>query len=85
MKEDVKIIKEDIEIPQYIHDVPFFAEWVKYNGDVYFAMINIEKSYACRRAIIDLCYCATAGLINGRVLKTVNYNPSKFEIHKFNF
>lgn len=38
-------------LPTYIQDVPFTNEWVKYRGEVYFAMINFEKSHACHRAV----------------------------------
>lgn len=71
----------DIVIPVWLRQVPFVAEWVTYKGGVvYFAMVNFEKSFKAHRPIIDLCYCATAGLVNGRVLKTVNYRKEHFEI-----
>lgn len=71
----------DIVIPTWLAQVPFTADWITYKGGtVYFAMLNFEKSLKAHRPIIDLCYCATAGLINGRVLKTVNYKKEHFEL-----
>jgi hypothetical protein len=66
-------------VPKYLLKVPFCNDWVEYKGEVFFAMIDFEKSLKCHRPIIDLCYCATAGLINGRVLKTVNYQAEHFK------
>jgi hypothetical protein len=67
-------------IPQFIIDCPISAHWVKYRGQVKFAMLNYEESIAKGKAMIDLCYCATAGLINNRVEKTVPYLKRNFEI-----
>jgi hypothetical protein len=74
----------DVIVPVWLQKVPFTAEWVTYKGGVvYFAMLNFEKSMKAHRPIVDLCHCATAGLINGRVLKTVNYKEENFEIKKW--
>lgn len=61
-------------VPKYILDCPIMAHWVFYNGKTKFAMLNYEESINRGKAMIDLCYCATAGLINGRVEKTVPYS-----------
>lgn len=60
--------------PKYIQECPVVAHWVLYNGKTKFAMLNYEESVNRGKAMIDLCYCATAGLINGRVEKTVPYS-----------
>lgn len=67
------------KVPQYIWDCPIVAHWVTYNGQTKFAMLNYEESINKGKAMIDLCYCATAGLINGRVEKTVPYS-NRFKI-----
>lgn len=69
-------------IPKYIMDCPISAHWVDYNGKRKFAMLNFEESMKKGKAMIDLCYCATAGLINGRAEKTVPYSKARFEIFK---
>lgn len=74
----------DIDIPKSIKDVPFTFDWVEYKGEVFFAIINVQKSEACHRPIIDLCYCATKGLINNIVERTVNYKPEHFKPWKNN-
>lgn len=67
-------------IPKYIMDCPVFAHWVDYNGKRKFAMLNYEESIKRGKAMIDLCYCATAGLINNRVEKTVPYSKARFNL-----
>ena len=69
-------------IPKFILDCPITADWVDYNGKRKFAMLNFEQSIERGKAMIDLCYCATAGLINGRVERTVTYQPKRFKIIK---
>jgi hypothetical protein len=71
---------EKIEIPQYIEDCPVFAHWVEYNGKTKFAILNYDESIKQGKAMIDLCYCATVGLINGRVEKTVPYSKKRFKL-----
>ena len=68
------------DMPQYIVDCPVIAHWVDYNGKRKFAMLNFEESEKRGKAMIDLCYCATAGLINGRVERTVPYSKARFKI-----
>ena len=55
-----------------------FMNWVEYKGETYFAMIDVNKSLACHRPIVDLSYCATSG-INGIVLRSVNYKKEHFK------
>jgi hypothetical protein len=71
-------------IPKWFQKMPFVNDWVEYKGEVFFAMINFERTKLSKKPMIDLCYCATTGLINNRVLKTVQYDKSKFKLHKFN-
>lgn len=71
---------ENIEIPKFILDCPIVADWVWYRGKVKFAMLNVDKSIEKGKAMIDLCYCATAGLINHRVEKTVQYSVHTFTL-----
>ncbi len=69
-----------IKIPKFIMDCPICAHWVDYNGKRKFAMLNFDESEKIGKAMIDLCYCATAGLINGRVEKTVPYSKKRFKV-----
>lgn len=57
--------------------------WVKYRGRVKFAMLNFEESEKQGKAMIDLCYCATKGMINGIVERTVPYIEKHFKITDF--
>jgi hypothetical protein len=70
------------KIPDWIMACPISCNWVKYKGEIKFAMLNYERSIAANQPMIDLCYCATTGLINGRVEKTVRYDAKKFKMHK---
>lgn len=67
-------------IPQWILDCPVSAHWVWYRGQMKFAMLNYEESIKKGRPMIDICYCATAGMINGRVERTVRYKECNFLI-----
>jgi hypothetical protein len=67
-------------VPEFIMNSPICANWVDYNGKRKFAMLNFEQSIEKGKLMIDLCYCATAGLINGRVEKTVPYSKKRFVI-----
>lgn len=71
------------DIPKFILDCPVYAHWVDYRGKTKFAMLNYDESIKRGKAMIDLCYCATAGLINNRVEKTVPYVKSNFEIMNY--
>lgn len=68
------ITKVEFDIPKFIWDCPIVTHWVTWRGETYFAMLNYDESITKGKAMIDLCYCATAGLINNRVLKTIPYN-----------
>ena len=67
-------------VPDFIMDCPIVAHWVVYNGKTKYAMLNYDESIKIGKAMIDLCYCATAGLINGRVEKTVPFSKKRFKI-----
>ena len=69
-------------VPDFVNDCPVYCHWVDYNGKRKFAMINVDESIKKGKAMIDLCYCATAGMINGRVEKTVPYSKKRFVIIK---
>lgn len=69
-------------VPRFILESPISADWVDYNGKRKFAMLNVEESLKRNKLMIDLCYCATAGLINHRVEKTVPYSKKRFVILK---
>jgi hypothetical protein len=56
--------------------LPVVADWCNYKGETFFVMVNYERMKA-GRPMMDLCYCATAGL-NGQVLKTVQFDNKKF-------
>ena len=67
-------------VPDFIMECPVVSHWVDYNGKRKFAMLNYKASIEKGKAMIDLCYCATAGMINGRVEKTVPYSKKRFVI-----
>jgi hypothetical protein len=67
-------------VPKFIMNCPISYHWVDYNGKRKFAMLNFEESLNRGKAMIDLCYCATAGMINHRVEKTVPYSRKRFKI-----
>jgi hypothetical protein len=69
----------DIIIPKWLERFPFVNDWVQYKGETFYGMVNLERSEKANRPIIDLCYCATSGLINNRVLKTVQFDKNKFK------
>jgi len=68
------------DIPQFILDCPVVMHWVRYRGKTKFAMLNFEQSILKGKPMIDLCYCATAGMVNNRVEKTVTYHKRLFEL-----
>jgi hypothetical protein len=67
-------------VPEFILNSPICCNWVDYNGKRKFAMLNFEQSIEKGKLMIDLCYCATAGMINHRVQKTVPYSKKRFVI-----
>ncbi len=71
---------ESTDVPKFIMDCPIAAHWVDYNGQRKFAMLNYDESIKRGKAMIDLCYCATAGLINNRVERTVTYQKKRFKV-----
>jgi len=66
-----------MELPNFL-----WSGWVKYKGEIKFAMVNVEKSVACHRPIIDIAYCATEG-IHGNIETSVNYVKGNFRRHIF--
>jgi len=67
-----------VDIPDFILQCPISANWVDYRGKRKFAMLNYDESIKRGKPMVDLCYCATAGLINNRVEKTVPYLERNF-------
>jgi len=67
-------------VPEFVLKSPVSCNWVDYNGKRKFAMLNVSESIERGKLMIDLCYCATAGMINGRVEKTVPYSKKRFVI-----
>lgn len=70
------------DVPDFLLSSPIRASWVDYNGKRKFAMMNVKESLKRNKLMIDICYCATAGLINFRVEKTVPYSKKRFVIFK---
>ena len=66
-----------MNVPEYILKCPVCFQWVKFKGETMFAGLNYERSLSAGKPMIDLYYCATQAL-NGRVLKTVQYDKNKF-------
>lgn len=68
----------EIDLPEYLQDdgLPWM-KWVRYNGEECVATVNYQKSINCRRPIIDIFYCMTEAM-NDRVIKSVNFDPTKF-------
>lgn len=71
----------DVKLPPYLDNLPFWFDWVMYKGEHCVAQVNLEKSLACHRPIIDIHYCMTKAF-NGIVEKTVNYVPEHFKPSK---
>lgn len=65
-------------IPEWIWNCPIVFDWTEFKGETYFGMLNYERSVKARRPMIDLAYCATAGM-NGSVIKTVQYSKKNFK------
>jgi len=72
-----------IELPKFLYNLPnwLFGNWAEYKGQTYFVNVDVQKSLACHRPIIDLSYCATESM-NGLVLRSVNYKPRHFKKSK---
>jgi hypothetical protein len=73
--------KELTDVPQWILKCPVYFDWTVYKGEMYFGMLNYERSIKARRPMIDLAYCTTKGM-NGIVLKTVQFSKKTFSKSK---
>jgi hypothetical protein len=58
--------------------LPVACDWVEYNGETVFMMVNYERTEKARKPMVDLAYCATEG-INGNFEKTVQWDKNKFK------
>lgn len=66
---------------QKLMKLPIVFDWAEYNGEVIFAGINYEETERVGRPMMDIFYCATQAL-NNNVLKTVQWDKSKFKPSK---
>ena len=68
---------ENIELPSWLNGCPMMDGWCRYNGQIYFAMLNYDESEKEQMPVFDLSYCATKAL-NGIVLFTRKWDKKKF-------
>lgn len=71
-------MKTENQLPKYLQsdELPWM-KWVCYKGEDFFACVNLEKSLAAHRPIVDLHFCVTKAL-NNCVLSSVNFKKELF-------
>lgn len=67
----------DANEPQWLADCPLVFDWCRYNGQIYFASLNLEESEKAEHPIFDLAYCATKAF-NGIFLLRRCWERKKF-------
>lgn len=80
-KREIEEIEND---PVFIRakDCPLVGpEWCEYKGEVFVGQLNYERSKQSKRTMIDLHYCMTAALCDTLLIKTVQWNPNKFQFN----
>lgn len=74
----------DTKLPEYLNnDLLPWMIWVKYKDEDCVACVNVEKSLACNRPIIDISYCMTKAH-NGNIMFSVNFIEDHFKPSKLN-
>lgn len=63
---------------QKLLKLPIAFDWVVFKGDTVFAGVNYPETERVGRPMVDIYYCATQAM-NGNVLKTVQWDKSKFK------
>ena len=69
--------QESTEFERLVANLPFVFDWCSYKGEVLVARVNYEATLKARRPMVDLYHCMTTAL-NEQVLRTVQYDKSKF-------
>lgn len=59
--------------------IPIYPCWIEYKGETFVSELNYEATEKARKPMFNLHYCMTKAL-NNIVLKTVQYDKSKFII-----
>lgn len=54
--------------PVWLKENVIVYDWCRYNGEVYFAVLNWDESEKRQKPVLDLAYCATRAM-NGLFLK----------------
>lgn len=62
-------------------NLPVVSDWIYFKDELIFASINYQATEKARKPMLDIYYCATECL-NHNVLKTVQYDKSKFKKHE---
>ena len=68
----------DEALPAWMENCPLVSGWCRYNGRVFYADLNYEKSEQAQRPVFDLAYCATKAM-NGIYLLTRPWDANKFK------
>lgn len=78
---DAKDPVTEMELPKWFKPVTIVSDWRKYNGEVYFGVLNWAESERRNKPVIDLAYCATKAMNEIFLLQRVW--SKKFQPHKF--
>jgi len=75
-------MESKLDIPEFLQDdrLPWL-KWVQYKGKECVADVDYQKSIKAHRPIINIHYCMTKAM-NGKIEKTVNFNPDFFKPSK---
>lgn len=71
---------DNFAMPKWMDGCPISYDWVKYRGEVFFAVLNWEESDKRGKPVFDLAYCATKAM-NGIFLKQRVYRKSTMQLH----
>lgn len=80
---DAKDPVAEMELPKWFKPGTIVSDWCKYNGEVYFGVLNWEESERRSKPVIDLAYCATRAMNEIFLLQRVW--SKKFQSHKFTY
>lgn len=77
----MKTKEEDFELPKWMPKNAIVFDWVKYNGEIYFASMNWAESERRQKLILDLAYCATKA--HNEIFLKQRVWSKRFQPHKF--
>jgi len=84
MKIEHRVINEipgTIQMPAWLGSCNIVSDWCKYNGVIYYGVLNWQESEKRNKPVIDLAYCATRAL-NEIFLKQRVFSK-RFELYAF--